>query len=321
MTTGSQLERGPLNRRVRTVLRLHALLTRVGALPDHATLLAKPESERTALGTAGALVGPVPAVPHEDHTVRTRDGQGIRVRVYRPEHQTRQPLLYVHGGGFVVGGVDACDHVCRRLADSSGAVVASVEHRLAPEHPYPVPLQDCADAAQWFRDRADSLGVDPDLLVVGGDSAGGNLAAALAVQARDQGQPLAGQLLIYPAVDLSLSLPGVSAYDSVGLSTADVRLLADSYLAGADATDPYASPWYADATGLAPAFVLTVGHDPLHGEGLAYAEKLRDAGVPVQHLHRSDHVHGSLSLPRLFDGVDEVYDAMTAFLRSRASGG
>ncbi len=167
------------------------------------------------------------------------------------------------------------------------------------------------------RPRAE-LGLDADALVVGGDSAGGNLAAALAVRCRDAGRPLAGQLLVYPAVDLSLSLPGVLAYDGVGLSTDDVRQLAAAYLAGHDATDPHASPWYADPAGLAPAFVLTLGHDPLHGEGVAYAEKLLAAGVRVEALHRPDHVHGSLSLPRLFDGVDEVHAAMAAFLRSVA---
>jgi acetyl esterase len=289
---------------------------KAGLVPDADKLLARPEAKRTAMGAPKALVGKLPPVETEDRSLTTRDGASIRLRVYRSPDPTDQPLLYIHGGGFVVGGIDSCDHICRRLAHASGAVVVSVEYRLAPDHPFPIPVHDTADAAHWLLEHADELRVDPAKLVVGGDSAGGNLAAVMAVLFRDEGRPLAGQLLIYPAVDLSLSLPGINSYDGIGLGLEDCRRMVKAYLGDHDRTDPYASPWYADPTGLAPALVFTVHHDCLYGEGVAYAEKLLAAGVPVEHVDVADHTHGSLSLPRLFRGVDEVYDRMTAFLLS-----
>lgn len=307
-----------LPRRVRALAAAHALLTKAHVLPDSTRLVRMPVEKRLALGPSRSLVGPVPAVDAEDRLVTTRDGASIRVRLYLPSGATDQPLLYLHGGGFVAGGIVACDHICRRLAHESGAVVASVEYRLAPEHRFPGPLHDCLDAADWFLGLADEFGLDVTRLVVGGDSAGGNLAAAIAVVFRDTGRPLAGQLLIYPAIDLSLSLPGVHHYRGIGLSEADLRACATAYLGDQDPTDPYASPWYAEPTGLARAFVLTVRHDVLGHEGIAYAEKLLTAGVPVEHVDLEDHTHGSLSLPKLFGGVDELYAQMSRFVRGAA---
>jgi acetyl esterase len=305
-----------LSRKVRATLAVHALLTKAHVLPDSARAVRLPVAKRLAMAPAKGMVGPLPDVETEDRQVTTRDGASIRVRLYRAAHATDQPLLYLHGGGFALGGIAACDHICRRLAHESGAVVASVEYRLAPEHRFPGPLHDCLDAADWL--LGDDLGLDASKLVVGGDSAGGNLAAALAVVFRDEGRPLAGQLLIYPAVDLSLSLPGVRAYRGVGLKVPDLEVCASTYLGDHDPTDPYASPWYADPTGLAPAFVLTVRHDILGHEGIAYAEKLLAAGVPVVHVDREDHTHGSLSLPTMFQGVDELYAQMSRFVRGAA---
>jgi len=304
--------------KVRALLRLQTVLTKVGALPDADTLLAMPERKRIELGPPTWAVGRVPVVSTEERLVSTRDGASIRVRVYRSADATDQPLLYVHGGGFVAGGVTACDHICRRLAHESVAVVVSVEYRLAPAHAFPVPVHDTADAAYWLLDHAEELGVDPRKLVVAGDSAGGNLAAVMAVLFRDEGRPLAGQLLIYPAVDLSMSLPGIQAYEGVGLTADDCRRCADAYLGDHDPTDPYVSPWYADLTGVAPALVVTVDHDPLNHEGVAYVGKLRDAGVPVEHINVADHVHGSLSMPRLYRGIDDLYDVLARFIRLSA---
>lgn len=304
--------------KVRTVVGLHSALTKMRVLPDSTRLLGLPVEKRLAMAPGKGMVGPLPEVTAEDRSVPARDGAAIRVRIYRAKEATDQPLLYLHGGGFVVGGIAACDHICRRLAHESGAVVVSVEYRLAPEHRFPVPLHDCLDAADWLAASSGELGVDPGKLVVGGDSAGGNLAAAIAVVFRDMGRPLAGQLLIYPAVDLSGSLPGWRAYRGVGLKEADLVVCAQAYLGDHDRTDPYASPWYADASGLAPAFVLTVRHDVLAHEGIAYAEKLLAAGVRVEHLDLDDHAHGSLSLPKLFRGVDDLYARMTRFIRTAA---
>jgi acetyl esterase len=304
-----------LSWKVRAVFRAQAALTKLRVLPDSEKLLTLPVAKRLAMGPGKGLVGKVPAVGSEERTITTRDGDTIRLRVYRPADPTDQPLLYLHGGGFVVGGIASCDHICRRLAHESGAVVVSVEYRLAPEHRFPVPLHDCLDAADWVVAQADELGVDPAKLVVGGDSAGGNLAAALAVVFRDEGRVLAGQLLVYPFIDLSLSLPGVEAYRGLGLHVEEGRLVAAAYLGDHDPTDPYASPWYADPAGLAPAFVVTVDNDALQHEGIAYAEKLLAAGVPVEHVDLVDHVHGSLSIPALYQGIDEVHESMASFVR------
>jgi acetyl esterase len=304
--------------KVRAMVRTQEALQKAHLFPSNAALLRRPAAKRMAMGPGKGMVGLLAPVDAEDREVRTRDGATIRVRVYRAKDATDQPLLYVHGGGFAFGGINACDHICRRLAHDSGAVVVSVEYRLAPEHRFPVPLHDTLDAADWVVDRAEELGVDPAKLVVGGDSAGGNLAAALAIVFRDTGRPLAGQLLIYPIVDLALSLPGVHAYRGLGLKADDGKLVADAYLGDHDPTDPLASPWYADAEGLAPAMVVTVLHDALMHEGQEYANKLRSAGVPTELVHLEDHAHGSLSLPKLFQGIDELYAQMTEFVRKAA---
>jgi acetyl esterase len=301
--------------KVRAMFGLQKALTKARVLPDHTRLLRWSAEKRLGMGPGKGLVGKLPPVETEDRTVTTRDGATIRVRLYRAAEANDQPLLYFHGGGFVLGGIRSCDHICRRLAHETGAVVVSVEYRLAPEHRFPGPLHDCLDAAHWLLDQADELGVDPSKLVVAGDSAGGNLAAATAVVFRDEGRRLAGQLLIYPAVDLSLSLPGIHSYVGLGISTEEARFCAESYLGGHDPTDPYASPWYADATGLAPALVVTVDNDCLRHEAVAYAEKLLAAGVPVEHLDVVDQVHGSLSIPVVYRGIDDVYAAMTRFVR------
>jgi acetyl esterase len=187
-----------------------------------------------------------------------------------------------------------------------------VEYRLAPEHPFPGPLHDCEDALDWLL----SQGWDVERLVVAGDSAGGNLAAALALRLRDRGTPLAGQLLIYPALDLTVSGSGISGYQGIGLTAKECRVIAELYLGGGDPTEPYASPLLApDLAGVAPALVVTVEHDCLHDEGGAYVTRLRDAGVPAELLDVRDHVHGSLSLPALYVGIDDLYARLSAFVR------
>lgn len=302
-----------LTRKARVTFAVMAALRRLGLAPTMEKLVRTPMDKRLAQKAPKALLGHVPVVPATDRRVTTRDGAQIRVRVYRPEGAA-VPLLYLHGGGFMVGGVDSCDHICRRLAAESGAVVCSVEYRLAPEHRFPGPLQDCEDALEWFLSQEPEL--DPARLVVGGDSAGGNLAAGLALRLREQGKPLAGQLLIYPALDMTQSGEGIRAYRGLGLTAEECRQCADVYLGDGDRSDPFASPLLApDLTGSAPAFVLTVEHDPLREEGARYAERLQEAGVPTTHLDLLDHVHGSLSVPKLYRGVDEVYATMSAFVR------
>ncbi len=305
----------PLPLKVRAIFAVTASLTKLGVLPGNAKVVRRPVAQRLAMGPSASMTGPRIEVPVQDQRIPTRDGAEITVRVYSPPGATA-PLLYLHGGGFSLGGLTSCDHICRRLAVEAGVVVVSVEYRLAPEHQYPGPLHDSEDALDWLLQQ----GWDADRLLLAGDSAGGNLAAALALRLRDRGTPVAGQLLLYPAVDLTASGDGVTGYRGPGLSYEDCRLCAELYLGDADPTDPYASPLHApDLSGLAPALVVTVEYDPLHDEGVLYARRLKEAGVPTALLDVPDHAHGSLSLPVLFSGVDEVYRRMTDFLRDPAS--
>jgi acetyl esterase len=299
-----------LSFKVRALFAVHRGLTAVGVLPSTKRVLKMPMTKRMGFGPGKGMLGHVPDVPTRDLSISTRDGSDIRLRVYEPEGAST-PLLYLHGGGFTVGGLKSCDHVCRRLAVESHAVVVSVEYRLAPDFRFPVPLNDCEDALDWLLEQS----WDTTRLVVGGDSAGGNLAAALALRMRERGTHLAGQLLIYPAVDLTVHA-GARAYRGIGLTPEDCFTCAEVYLGDGDRTDPYASPLHApDHSGLAPALVLAVGHDPLHDEAVAYASALEQAGVPTTLIDLPDHVHGSLSLPVLYTGVDEVYQQMSAFVR------
>ncbi len=300
-----------LSRKVRTTFAVMKALTRIGVLPNAQKAAAMPVAKRLALGPGRRMVGKVPDVPSYDVQVPTRDGTEIRVRVYAPEGATA-PVLYAHGGGFALGGLKSCDHICRRLAAEAGVVVVSVEYRLAPEHRFPGPLHDCEDALDWLLEQ----GWDNQRLVVAGDSAGGNLSAAMALLLRDRGTPLAGQLLIYPAVDMTMSTPGARQYRGIGLTTDEMELCAELYVGDGDRTDPLCSPLLApDLSGLAPALVVTVDHDPLHDEGVAYAARLLEAGVPTQLLEVVDHVHGSLSVPSMYDGIDDVHEQLSAFVR------
>jgi acetyl esterase len=219
---------------------------------------------------------------------------GIPVRVYVPEGERPLPVVcYLHGGGWVLGSVGSFDTVVRALTNASGAIVVSVEYRLAPEHPYPAGLEDALCVVRWLRANAGELGGDPDRLAVAGDSAGGNLAAVVARRLREE-IPLRMQALIYPVTDAGVNTPSYREYgESHGLTAASMRRFWNLYLDGADGMDPDASPLRAEElAGLPPAFVLTAERDPLRDEGEAYAEALRDAGVDVTAKRFDGTIHG-----------------------------
>lgn len=243
--------------------------------------------------TGGA---PEPVANVEDRTVPGPEGP-LAVRLYRPRADTGCPLLvYFHGGGWVIGSLATHDGLCRALADAAGAVVMAVDYRLAPEHKFPAAPEDAYAAVRWAAAHAADLGTDPGRLAVGGDSAGGNLAAVVTHLARDRGgPPLRFQLLIYPATDATMALPSIRENgDGYLLTAADMRWFYGHYLrTPADATDPLASPLQArrfDA--LPPAFVLTAEFDPLRDEGEAYATRLREAGIPVELRRYDGMIHG-----------------------------
>ena len=216
-------------------------------------------------------------------------GGEIPVRIYTPADDRGYVLTFVHGGGWVIGDIDTHDPQCRRIANAVGAVVVSVDYRRAPENPYPAPLDDVMAALAWtatnYPDRP---------LVVGGDSAGGNLSAAAALRARDEGPALAAQLLIYPAVDPSSSMPSVA--ENAGgyfLTGEDLVWFIDQYLPDPSMrAEPTADLINADLAGLPPTVIATAEFDPLRDEGDAYANRLRDAGVEVRHFQGAGQIHG-----------------------------
>ncbi len=225
-------------------------------------------------------------------------------------------LLYLHGGGWVVGGLDSHDGVCRRLANAARCWVLAPDYRLAPEHPFPAAVDDSAAALAWLAADAAELGIDPACLAVGGDSAGGNLAAVLALMGRDGTLPATRmQLLLYPATDLRMqSAAFASVTGDMPLTATTMRWFANHY--AADPTDWRASPLLAPSlAGTPTAFVLTVGHDPLADEGRAYAARLEADGVRVAALHLSDQIHGMLTMNRFIAAADMVLDLAAAALR------
>lgn len=218
------------------------------------------------------------------------------MRVYQPGPGGSRPLVvYLHGGGWVIGSLDTSEAFCRRLAKSADCVVVSVGYRLAPEHPFPLPVQDAEAALRWAHDHASEIGTDPSKLVILGDSAGANLAAVVARRARDAGGPLiARQILAYPVTDHRLDRPSHARYGtSWPLTTVDLAWFWDLYLpTPGDRGHPDASPLRADVTNLPRATLIVGGFDPLRDEGLAYAEHLVAAGVPLDlHLYEGQ-IHG-----------------------------
>ena len=223
-------------------------------------------------------------------------GGPVPVRVFRPEGDGPLPVVaYAHGGGWAIGTLDGFTPVCRALANASGAVIASIGYRLAPEHPFPAGLEDVRAAVRWLGANARELDGDPERLAIAGDSAGGNLATVTARRLRDEGGPaLRLQALIYPVCDSALNTPSYrECGDGFGLTALSMKRYWELYLDGADGRDPDASPLQADdLSGLPPAFVLTLRDDVLRDEGEAYARALEAAGVPVTLRRYDGAVHG-----------------------------
>lgn len=251
----------------------------------------------------------------------------VPLRLYRGEGTepgTPLPcLLYLHGGGWVLGNIDSHDWICRRLANLTRACVVSVDYRLAPEHPFPAAVEDAGVALAFVAERAEGLGIDPGRLAVGGDSAGGNLAAVLALMGRDGTLPqTAMQVLLYPSVDLGLTSEGFERItEGQPLTAGTMRYFVDHYAPEPrDRTDWRASPARAASlAGTAPALVVTCGHDPLCEEGRAYAHRLEREGVPVTALHLSDQTHGILTMSRLVRTSATVLSFVAAALLERWS--
>ncbi|MBX3607723.1 MAG: alpha/beta hydrolase [Piscinibacter sp.] len=248
----------------------------------------------------------------------------VPLRLYRPAGaaagQRLPGLLYLHGGGWVIGDLDTHDTLCRELANGSGAAVVAVDYRLAPEHAFPAAVDDTLAALRWVHAQAEALGLDAARLAVGGDSAGGNLAAVAAIAARDAGGPaLALQLLIYPATDQRHGAASHAALGEGYLLTRDSMLYyRRHYLPDpAQYLDWRASPLLqADLAGLPPALVLTAGFDPLRDEGLAYAQRLTEAGTRSTQLCFERQIHGFITMGRVIGEANDAVRLCAAALRA-----
>ncbi|MGH3265838.1 MAG: alpha/beta hydrolase [Trebonia sp.] len=230
----------------------------------------------------------------------TGPGGELPLRLYRPASERPLPaLVYFFGGGWVLGTIDTADGVCRRLANACGALVVVVGYRLAPEHPFPAAIDDCYTTVRWVAEHAGEIGADPARLAVGGDSAGGNLAAGVALRARADGPALAGQLLVYPNTDQLADDQSMRAADDRFLfNRHSVDWYRQHYLANpGDAAHPLASPLRAESlAGLPPALVITAEYDPLRDQGEAYARTLADEGVPVELSRYPGMAHGFFTM-------------------------
>lgn len=264
-----------------------------------------------------AIGAPEEVARIQDRTIPGPNGD-IAVRMYQPEGEAPFPLfVYFHGGGWVLGSIESHDMTCRSLANASGCTVVSVDYRLAPEHKFPVPLEDCYAAATYVAEHASEFNGDASRLAVGGDSAGGNLAAAVSLMARDRGGPrIAFQLLVYPVTDWSFDTPSYrDNAEGYFLTTASMRWFWSHYLRNAaDGADPYASPLRAGSLrDLPPALVITAEFDPLRDEGEAYAARLRDAGVAAATSRYEGVIHGFFSMAALIpQGQDAVNEGAAA---------
>jgi acetyl esterase len=248
----------------------------------------------------------------EDRRVPGPAGE-IPVRVYRPEAGSTLPaLVYFHGGGWVIGSVETHDGSCRDLANRIGCVVVSVDYRLAPEHPYPAAAEDCFAATKWVSENAVELGIDPARIGIGGDSAGGNLTAVVALMARDRGGPaLRHQLLVYPVTDADFSRASYRENaEGYLLTTKAMEWFWGHYVPDpAQRRDAYASPLRAaDLSGLPPAFVLTAEYDPLRDEGEALAGRLAQAGVETRLTRYDGAIHGFFAMGLLAEVARRAID-------------
>jgi acetyl esterase len=291
--------------------------------PDQVRAASDKRKRLATLPGAAAIVGR----PHPDVFVAMKkavaaDGVDVPLRVYRPSDfasgttDGALPLIVnFHGGGFVAGDPRQSEWWCSSIAHGARAIVVSVDYRLAPEHPFPTPVEDCYAATVWAVEHAGDLGADGARLAVMGDSAGGNLAAVVCLMARDRGGPeIAFQVLLYPVLDFVNSYPSEDENEFAPmLGKADLHARA-TYCPG-DASEPYASPLLAKHDSLPPALIQTAEHDPLRDQGPAYAEALRAAGIDVRLTNYFDAVHGYISIPGLVPAARQALGEAVTVLR------
>ncbi len=312
----------PLRTRIFSVLikRISVPIEEVGAegLPGVRESRLRLQGSRLGQRVFGTAVG---GVRIDDRTIDL-DGTDIRVRIYRPASTIeRLPVVInFHGGGWVQGNPEQSEWAASRIAKEVGAVVVSVAYRLAPEHPYPAAVEDCWAALNWVHDNADELHVDPQRIAVMGDSAGGNLAAVVALKARDAGGPeLCAQVLVYPGVEMYDKWPSeIRNAEAPVLTSRNMRAFVKIYLGDDYGTEEFAaSPIRAEShRGVAPALIQTAEFDPLLDNGSRYADKLRADGVEVTYTEYPGAIHGFLSLPGVGPFAKDALEEIVARLTS-----
>ena len=299
-------------------------MAEAGGKPLHEST---PEEARAFGPMLVELLGPAPPMARvEEHAIAVADGE-VQLRVLVPIEPPRGVFVYYHGGGWVVGSIDESETMARKLAERTSCAVVLVEYRLAPEHRYPTAVDDSYAALEWVGEHLRQIAGTDVPLIVGGDSAGGNLAAVMALRARDRGGPRIDlQVLIYPVTDADLDRPSYTDPENQTLLTRDGMIwFWDHYLPDASRrTEPDASPLHAaDLAGLPPAVVMTAEHDPLRDEGEAYAARLAEAGVVVDFQRHAGQVHGFLSLlmlPGSELGFQQVVKAVRACIVRQSKG-
>lgn len=285
------------------------------------------EDARAMSAGFAAMAGPGAAMSRvENHQIPVEGGT-IPIRVLVPKQRARGVIVYYHGGGWVIGNIDGSDSLGRKLAERTSCTVVLVDYRLAPEHRYPVAVDDSYAALLWTAEHLEEIAGKDVPLIVAGDSAGGNLAAVMALRARDRGGPrIDMQVLIYPVTDADFDRPSYLAPENQLLLSRDGMLwFWDHYVPdAARRTEPDASPLRAaDLSGLPPAVIMTAEHDPLRDEGEAYAERLKAAGVPVNFQRHLGQTHGFftfLVLPGSERGFQQVVKAVQALIVKRSKG-
>jgi acetyl esterase len=293
----------------------------VKALLDQQAGGPMPYEQSVAEARAGMVARPRlpgPALASEEDRLIPGPGGQIPIRLYRPAESSGAVLVYFHGGGWVLGNLDTHNGQCRNLAHGAGCLVIAVDYRLAPEHRFPAAADDAYAATSWVSDNAAALGVDAAKLAVVGDSAGGNLAAVVCLMARDRGGPaIAQQLLAYPVTDYAFDTPSYTENsDGLGLERATMQWFWEHYLGSdGEGSNPYASPLRAETlAGLPRAIVVACEYDVLRDEGIAYAERLRREGVPVELRCVPGVNHGFLGSPT--DAARGAYEEIGTLLRA-----
>jgi len=313
----------PLDPRIAAWLRMAGWLTKLGVYPTMAKMSSVPLTRRKSSRPPRWLTRPLPHDIRIDDLPASELGLPATVRTYRPAVPLdRSPIvLFMHGGGFVNGGLDAMQLLCAQVAAGAHVMVASVDYPLAPEHPFPAAVDVCYETLCWLAENGRALGGDSAHIAVMGDSAGGNLAAALTLLARRHARPaVSRQILLYPVLDATLSTPRMTSEAAARREECDAFYT--YYADGADRTDELISPLLAgDLSGLPPALIVTADHDSFRDDGALYASRLRESGVPVRYTNYLGMPHGFLSMPRLCRAAPQAVAEIVGELDQHPRGG